>query len=421
MFKVFNKKEIRFINKGEQYKVDAFSIKSTEEFCISISKKDIQKLNELYKKSSNNYIRTKIEELILVGFIPYEDTKEFVELIQLLESIFENPLELYKEISTVKKDTDVVQVSKKLSSKILNLYYNGQFKGETLISLWDLAKFGVCKKTIEIIDVLKKYKIKFSTNILKSLNSTFEKILHFAKLNLIIFKKRATHIASVSGGKDSCYMVLKMLQKGMPLDQLLFIDTGLEFPEMYSYLEKFEGYIGMKIKRIQSKTSFKEEFYRIVSTGKNKGKIYGWPYILGAWCNSRLKVTPLKKYLNNIGEYISYIGIAYNEPDRYYRLKINEIAPLYDMKITEKQVIVEMNKLGILNPLYKKFDRLGCYLCPKQNIESLRTVRREYPDLWSEMLEFDKHSSISFKPNATLCDLDKRFAQEETPRFLLTV
>lgn len=37
------------------------------------------------------------------------------------------------------------------------------------------------------------------------------------------------HIASVSFGKDSLAMVLLILERGLPLDEVVFYDTGMEF------------------------------------------------------------------------------------------------------------------------------------------------------------------------------------------------
>ncbi|MDE5946451.1 MAG: phosphoadenosine phosphosulfate reductase family protein [Oscillospiraceae bacterium] len=41
------------------------------------------------------------------------------------------------------------------------------------------------------------------------------------------------HVCSFSGGKDSTAMLLKMLEMKMPVDVVLFCDTGLEFPQLY--------------------------------------------------------------------------------------------------------------------------------------------------------------------------------------------
>ena len=45
---------------------------------------------------------------------------------------------------------------------------------------------------------------------------------------------------SYSGGKDSTYMLLRMIELGMPIDAVLYADTGMEFPEMYDHLHKVD-------------------------------------------------------------------------------------------------------------------------------------------------------------------------------------
>lgn len=41
------------------------------------------------------------------------------------------------------------------------------------------------------------------------------------------------HIASVSFGKDSLAMLLLILERGLPLDEVVFYDTGMEFKAIY--------------------------------------------------------------------------------------------------------------------------------------------------------------------------------------------
>lgn len=43
------------------------------------------------------------------------------------------------------------------------------------------------------------------------------------------------------------------------------------------------------------KLTYEIQFYEWINTGKNKNRIYGFPYTLGAWCNSRLKVNALSR------------------------------------------------------------------------------------------------------------------------------
>ena len=38
-------------------------------------------------------------------------------------------------------------------------------------------------------------------------------------------------------------MLLLMIEKEMPIDIVMFADTGIEFPEMYAHLEKLDAYL----------------------------------------------------------------------------------------------------------------------------------------------------------------------------------
>ena len=59
------------------------------------------------------------------------------------------------------------------------------------------------------------------------------------------------HIVSFSGGKDSTAMLLMMLEKDIAVDDIIFCDTGVEFPALYQHVEEFERYIGRKITRLK--------------------------------------------------------------------------------------------------------------------------------------------------------------------------
>ena len=60
------------------------------------------------------------------------------------------------------------------------------------------------------------------------------------------------HIVSLSGGKDSTAMLLRMLEEKMPVDIILFCDTGLEFDAMYKHIDKLGKYINQPITRLKA-------------------------------------------------------------------------------------------------------------------------------------------------------------------------
>lgn len=46
--------------------------------------------------------------------------------------------------------------------------------------------------------------------------------------------KQASNVVSLSGGKDSTAMLLMLLERGEPVADVMFFDTGWEFLEMYA-------------------------------------------------------------------------------------------------------------------------------------------------------------------------------------------
>lgn len=230
------------------------------------------------------------------------------------------------------------------------------------------------------------------------------------------------HIVNFSGGKDSTAMLIRMLEENMQVDEIIFCkvmatqNIGAELPEMYEYIDKIDKYIqdkyNKKITVITQEKSFEDYFYTKKTRGKRKGEIYGFPAILSSWCNTRLKVSILKKYLKTKGNYISYIGIAADEPKRLKRLKENECSMLEKWNMTEKDCLEFLEKRNLDNPLYKNHKRLGCWFCPKQNIKTLEILKNEYPELWEKLLQWQRDSPFPFRINTTVYDLDKRFTKE---------
>ena len=223
------------------------------------------------------------------------------------------------------------------------------------------------------------------------------------------------HIVQLSGGKDSTAMLLMMLERDMPVDEILFCDTGMEFPELYRHLEAVEVYTGRKITRLKAPHSFEYYLYEISKTGKHADQLgYGWPRMFNRWCTGRLKERVATNYLRGIGNYILYIGIAADEPQRHKNVPEYIRHPLYDWGINEAMALEYCRSKGFdFGGLYDKFKRLGCWCCPLQRISELRKVRKFYPKLWAEILRMDKKAPYSFLPRYTAEQLERRFALED--------
>jgi len=194
-----------------------------------------------------------------------------------------------------------------------------------------------------------------------------------------------------SGGKDSTAMLLRMIELEEKIDHIIFADTGFEYPELYDYIKRIETLIGRKITIVKSKKTFNEWMYGKLTSGKNEGKIRGFPFILGAcyWMRES-KVYPISRFLKGI-EYIRCIGIAKDEENRIQKDK-NIRYPLIEWGWTEQDCVNYLNKKSLLNPLYMNFKRIGCYFCPKQNDYSKWLTWKFYPELWKRIEKIEEEN-----------------------------
>ena len=151
-------------------------------------------------------------------------------------------------------------------------------------------------------------------------------------------EKPIKHIVSLSGGKDSTAMLLRLIEEGRPVDIILFCDTGLEFDAMYRHIDKLEKYIGKPITRLKSDKDFEYLLLEHMPKRKNPELIgrkgYSWSGPRNRWCTAILKQRVIDKYLHDIAkEYtlVQYIGIAADEPERIKGFNY----PLVDWGMTE--------------------------------------------------------------------------------------
>lgn len=91
---------------------------------------------------------------------------------------------------------------------------------------------------------------------------------------------RPLHIVNFSGGKDSTYMLLEMIRRGIPFDMVVNVDTGMEFPAMYDHIAQVERFLqaerGMSITRLYPPRSFEELMFQAVKETAEPGDIPGY-------------------------------------------------------------------------------------------------------------------------------------------------
>ena len=232
-------------------------------------------------------------------------------------------------------------------------------------------------------------------------------------------KPTTNQIISLSGGKDSTAMLLMMIEREEPIHSAVFCDTGWEFPQLLEHIELLKKRTQVNIVTVKPKMPF--NYWMIERPLKNR-KGYSWPGPIRRWC-TREKFNSINRYMRKLKPYIQCLGYAYDEQDRtskeIVKRRDNLRFPLIEWGITEKSALEYCYKNGYdWGGLYNHFRRVSCFCCPLQPIKELRTLRKNYPELWKKMLEMDNHyPNGGFRGYKTVHDLDRRFAAEDKQMF----
>jgi 3'-phosphoadenosine 5'-phosphosulfate sulfotransferase (PAPS reductase)/FAD synthetase len=234
-------------------------------------------------------------------------------------------------------------------------------------------------------------------------------------------------VVNLSGGKDSTAMLLRMLELGEHIDEVMCCDTYKEFPAMYRHLAKLKKVVeqnGIKFTILKADKSFDYLMFEHIPNRRKKelqGKVgYSWAGHLSRWCTSKLKVDVMNRYLAELKKQynvIQNIGIAEDEAyrlERQYSQGGGFAFPLVEWGWNEKTCLEYCYSKGYdWEGLYNLFHRVSCWCCPLQPLEELRTLRKHFPELWEELRDMDRRTWRNFKESCSVEELEKRFALEE--------
>lgn len=205
------------------------------------------------------------------------------------------------------------------------------------------------------------------------------------------------YVASVSFGKDSLAMLLLILEHNLPLDEVVFYDTGMEFQAIYNIRDKVIPLLiekNIAYTELKPPMSFKDMMYnnpRISRKGELK-KGYGWCGGLCRW-GTTYKTQVINNYLK--GEIHQYVGIAIDEPIRLERLKeTNKSSPLAEFGYTEAMALEYCHSKDFYwledgVELYTILDRVSCWCCRNKNLRELRNYKEYLPTYFEKLQELE--------------------------------
>lgn len=235
------------------------------------------------------------------------------------------------------------------------------------------------------------------------------------------------NVYSLSGGQDSSAMTVRALELGYPVDYIVFIDTGNEFPSMYDYIDKLDLWLfstyGIKITRLKSKNTLESLVFSPFTRGKRKGQIRGFPYSsMMSFCTRDLKKNVSNKFCKSVGGAFLHLGYVARERSRVHqpieKYIINKF-PLMDWGWNEAEVSKYLKERTLFNELYNDFSRTGCMFCPKQSKDSWFVLYSKFPDQWAiakdwELRALEKNSHIqTFRQSGPLFELEIEFKSKK--------
>ncbi len=192
---------------------------------------------------------------------------------------------------------------------------------------------------------------------------------------------------SYSGGKDSLATLLLVKDCIEDFD-VMFADTGLEFPETIVNVDYVARHYNLTVKIFNAGDVFWESIDR-----------FGPPTVEARWCCKTCKLGPISMLIEeNFPEgCLTFIGQRkYESESRARSDKIwknpwigNQIAASPIQNWTALHIWLYLFWKGApYNPLYEQgFDRIGCWLCPSGSLAEMTRIREIHPEMWARLEE----------------------------------
>lgn len=205
-------------------------------------------------------------------------------------------------------------------------------------------------------------------------------------------------IVSCSFGKDSLAMLLRLIELGHHIDEVVFVDTGMEFRAIYEIENRIKAMLTkLQIKYTRLKFDKPFEYYMFEHKTRSGKQGYSWCGGRCRWGTTK-KLQLLNKYCKNA---IQLVGIAFDEQHRV-KSNDNKQYPLINWGMTEKDCLEYCYSRGFYWEenavrLYDILDRVSCWCCSNKNLKELENYRRYLPEYWQKICDLQNKTDRLMK------------------------
>ncbi|MCG2870565.1 MAG: phosphoadenosine phosphosulfate reductase family protein [Vulcanisaeta sp.] len=206
-------------------------------------------------------------------------------------------------------------------------------------------------------------------------------------LKKVFNEYRKPVVVSYSGGKDSLVVLDLTAQTGVKF-YVMFNDTGLEPYETYDNVKEVVSRYNAEL----IVASANDSYWRAIEE-------FGPPARDYRWCCKVIKLGPITNALISRFPqgYISVVGQrAYEsfQRARMPRVSVSKwvtkdivVAPIQDWTALEVWGYILMKGLPYNRAYEYGFDRLGCVICPANELAELEIVSKRYPEVYNRFID----------------------------------
>lgn len=220
------------------------------------------------------------------------------------------------------------------------------------------------------------------------------------------------NVVLFGGGTNSSAMVVGMYLHKIPMDLILFSDTGGEQPHTYEYIKIFDAWLekhGLpKITRIhyRNKNGERQTLEEECLRGKKLPAIaYGFKQ-----CSLKYKIGTQEKYCNHfppcmaewaagrkVHKFIGYDAgetrrIQCAAPAEEGNKKYKNHYPLYEWGWDRAECVRVIDRAGLPNP-----GKSSCFFCPSMKKKEIQQLWEENPELFQRAVEMEHNAAESLK------------------------
>lgn len=210
-------------------------------------------------------------------------------------------------------------------------------------------------------------------------------------------------------GDDTAMMIAELYHRGFEPDEIVFCDTGSEFPHTYEFIEHLTKWCKEKewskvvvLNKLNEEGSKKS----VIKDAQDRKTLPAAAFGSKS-CSMRFKVEVADKYFNNntdcwsawgvdkkgvasknhTGKILRLVGINYDEPNRVKgwsnQPKWVQSFPLFDWLIGENESEV-VEEVGLYYP-----GKSSCTICPNMTHGEVAMLRDDYPVIFRQSLAIE--------------------------------